>query len=246
LSDYAYFTLAVLVASGVMVISGPISGALLPRMTRLAAEKDEAGLIKLYRDATQLVAVIAIPAALTLAFFSEQVLCAWTGDATIAYQAAPVLSLYALGNGVLALAAFPYYLQYAKGDLKLHLIGNVLFVVLLIPALIWATLHYGVIGAGYAWLGANSLYFLIWIPKVHARFVNGLHAKWLREDIGMIVFCTTLSALLLRTLITWPQDRGYVGLTITTISLLLLGIASTSSSLVRKLIINKWRTRFTK
>ena len=59
LADYAYFTLAVLVASGVMVISGPISGALLPRLSRLAASGDDAGLIRLYRHATQLVAVIA-------------------------------------------------------------------------------------------------------------------------------------------------------------------------------------------
>ena len=84
LSEYAYFTLAVLVASGVLVISGPISGALVPRMSKLAAEGNDAGLVRLYRNATQLVGVIAIPAALMLAFFAEQVMWAWTGDADIA------------------------------------------------------------------------------------------------------------------------------------------------------------------
>ncbi len=139
LSDYGYFTLAVLAASGVMMISGPISGALMPRMARLQAEGNEAGLIALYRNATQMVAVIAIPACLVLAFFAEQVLWVWTGDAHAAAQAAPVLRLYALGNGFLAMAAFPYYLQFAKGDLKLHLIGNAIFILLLIPSLVRAT-----------------------------------------------------------------------------------------------------------
>ena len=245
LADYGYFTLAVLAASGVMMISGPISGALLPRMARLQAEGNEAGLISLYRKATQMVAVIAIPACLVLAFFAEQVLWVWTGDAHAAGQAAPVLRLYALGNGFLALAAFPYYLQFAKGDLKLHLIGNALFVVLLIPALIWATLQYGVIGAGYAWLSANAVYFLIWVPKVHGRFVRGLHIQWLLQDIGMIVLLSVASTAVLNKFIHWPEQRIALACYVAIVSLALLMIAAIGSSWLRETASVKWRARFT-
>lgn len=186
LSDYAYYTLAVLVASGVTVISGPIIGAIIPRMARLAAERNEAGLFRLYRNGTQLIAVIAIPAACVLALLSEQVLWVWTGDADLARNAAPTLSLYAMGNGILAIGAFPYYLQFAKGDLKLHLIGSVLFLMLLIPALILTVLNYGVIGAGYTWVAVNCVYFIIWIPLVHRRFQSGLHVQWLIHDLTPI------------------------------------------------------------
>lgn len=243
LSDYAYFTLAVLVAGGVGVISGPISGALLPRMSKLAAEGDDAGVIRLYRNATQLVGVIAIPAALVLAFFAEQVLWAWTGDAGIARKAAPVLALYALGNGILALGAFPYYLQFAKGDLRLHMIGNGLFVVLLIPALIWSTLQYGVIGAGWAWLGANAVYFLAWVPKVHARFVQGLHIQWLLRDVGAVMLLTAIGAALVHALVNWPQERTQAAMGIVGVSLALLAIAATGSSVVRETIRGKLRAR---
>lgn len=244
LADYAYFTLAVLVASGVMVISGPISAALLPRLTKLSAVGDDAGLIRLYRNATQLVGVIAIPAALVLAFFAEQVLWAWTGDDEIARKAAPVLTLYALGNGILALGAFPYYLQFAKGDLKLHMIGNGLFMVLLIPALIWATLQFGVIGAGYAWLSANAMYFLAWVPKVHGRFVKGLHAQWMLRDVGEIALLALTGAALAHGLVKWPQERVQVAIGIVVVSLILLGIAAAGSSLVRETISYRWRARF--
>lgn len=244
LADYGYFTLAVLAASGVMMISGPISGALLPRMARLQAEGDEAGLISLYRNATQMVAVIAIPACLVLAFFAEQVLWVWTGDAHAAAQAAPVLRLYALGNGFLAMAAFPYYLQFAKGDLKLHLIGNALFVVLLIPALIWATLQYGVIGAGWAWLGANVVYFFFWVPKVHSRVVKGLHAQWLLRDVGEIVLLTVTGAALAHGLLKWQQERVPVAMAIAVVSLAMLAIAAAGSSWVRETISIRWRARF--
>jgi O-antigen/teichoic acid export membrane protein len=207
LADYGYFTLAVLAASGVMMISGPISSALLPRMARLQAEGNEAGLISVYRDATQMVAVIAIPACLLLAFFAEQVLWVWTGDAHAAMQAAPVLRLYVSGNGFLAMAAFPYYLQFAKGDLKLHLLGNAIFVLLLIPSLVWATWTYGATGAGYAWLCSNAAYFLAWVPLVHRRFVSGLHRHWLVQDLSPVLGPGLLTASAIYAFISWPQAR---------------------------------------
>ncbi len=185
LAEYGYFMLAVVAASGVLIATLPIPVALMPRMARLEAEGDHAGLIKLYRDATQLVCVIGLPVAFTLAAFAEPVIWAWTGDPVAAKTAAPILQLYALGNAVLAVAGFPYYLQYAKGDLTLHLRGNVLFLILLIPSLVWATLHFGAIGAGWAWLVSILVYFIGWTPLVHRRFEPGLHWRWLLRDVAV-------------------------------------------------------------
>jgi O-antigen/teichoic acid export membrane protein len=183
LAEYGYFTLAVLVASGVNAISSPIGGAIMPRMAKLEAEGDHAGLILVYRQSTQMAAVLAGAASITLAFWAKPLLSAWIGDEALARQVAPVLILYALGNGVLAIAGFPYYLQYAKGDLRLHLIGNAVFVVLLIPAIIWAANYYGGVGAGCVWLGMNLLSFVAWLPLVHKKFEPGLNLKWYGEDI---------------------------------------------------------------
>ena len=239
LSDYAFYTIAVLVASGISMISGPISIALLPRLTRLSAENDEAGLIRLYRQATQFVGVLVIPASLVLALFAQQILWTWTGDLELAQKAAPVLSLYALGNGFLALGAFPYYFQYAKGDLKMHLIGNVLFVIFLIPGLIFATLRYGSTGAGYAWLSANAIQFFLWIPLVHRRFVNGLHSQWL-TDVTAIALVSTIIAILCQRILVWPQGRFLVLIEILGISFIILAAAAAASSWVRMTVLQRW------
>lgn len=66
LDDYGYFSLAVLLAGGIMVITGPISSAILPRMARLHAEGRNNEMIAVYRNSTQLVSVIAGSAAITL------------------------------------------------------------------------------------------------------------------------------------------------------------------------------------
>jgi O-antigen/teichoic acid export membrane protein len=233
LTEYAYFTLAVLAASGIVVLSSPIAGAILPRLTKLSAQGDEAGLVCLYRDATQLMAVIAMPIVILLAFFPAQVLGAWTGNPELAANAAPVLTLYALGNGVLTLAAFPYYLQVAKGDLSLHLVGNLLFVLLFVPLLLLAVTRLGMIGAGYAWVVANSLPFLAWLPIVHRRFLKGLHLTWLVRDIGLIVVPPTIVATVLLHYIHWPPTRGWATALLIVVYAGLGLVAASCSSTVR-------------
>lgn len=209
LAEYGYFTLAVLVASGVMVISAPVSGAIMPRMVKLEAEGDHAGLIRIYRQATQLVAVIAGAATITLVFCAEPLLWAWTGDKALAHQAAPILVLYALGNGIVAVSGFPYLLQYAKGDLRLHLIGNAGFVVLLIPAIIWATSQYGALGAGYVWLVMNLIAFVAWLPLVHRKFEPGLNLKWYVQDILIIYLIASIAGYCLNAILPHSDSRGW-------------------------------------
>lgn len=183
LKEYGYYTLAVLVASGVMVISGPVSNALMPRMARLHAEGKDEALLRIYRNATQLVSVIAGSAAITIAFCAEPLLFAWTGDAELVAHAAPILRLYAIGNGFLVVAAFPYYLQYALGNLRYHLIGNVAMIIVLVPAIVIAATQYGGTGAGYIWLGLNGLFLTVWVGYIHYKLVPGLHRNWLVKDI---------------------------------------------------------------
>ena len=208
LADYGYFTVAVLVASGTMIVSGPISSALLPRMTRLQAEGQHDALIALYRQATQLVIVVAIPAALVLIFFAPQVLWAWTGDAALTSKAAPVLRLYAIGYAFLAVGAFPYYLQYAKGQLRMHLIGSALFLLLLIPSVIWAATRHGVTGAGWAWLVSNAVYFVVWVPLVHEKFIPGMHWSWMWADVLRPAVLPSLAALLISIIYPWGEARS--------------------------------------
>ena len=198
LSEYGNFTLATLLASSITIITNPIGIAILPRMTRLQIEGKDSDFIATYQNATQLVAIIVIPACLVLLMYPKEILWIWSSNAETAAQAAPVLSLYALGNTVLSFTAFPYFLQFAKGDLRLHLIGSLCFILLMTPALTYLTLHYNAIGAGYAWLVANTLYFLLWTPVIHQRFLGSFHGRWLRDNICSILVPGIIAAILLK------------------------------------------------
>ena len=241
LAEYGYFTLAVLVASGIMVISGPVSSAIMPRMARLHAEGSQTAMIQVYRSATQLVSVIAGSASLVIAFYPHQLLFAWTGDYTLAENAAPILRLYAIGNAILVIGAFPYYLQYAIGNLRYHLVGNAILVIVLIPSVIWAANRFGGVGAGYAWLGMNLAYFIFWVSYVHHKLQPGLHLSWLFRD-GLMIYLPVI--LLLSLFYQWQieiNNRWLMLFYLSAVGLSSLLTAGIASENVRKKVMGRFK-----
>lgn len=198
LADYGYFTLAVLVAGGILQLSSPISAPIMPRMARLEGEQQHEQMRQVYLNSTQFIAVIVVTAGIVLAGVAKPVLYAWTGDMVLAVKAAPVLRLYALGNALLALAAFPYYLQYAKGNLKYHFIGNIVSVVILVPSIIWAATHYGAIGAGWVWFLTQAVYLIFWVSFVHSRIEPNINILWFKTFLPSLI---TVSIFILLTTI---------------------------------------------
>ena len=222
LHSYGYFSLAVLAASSVTMISSPISVALLPRLSKMHAERNDKAMISLYRNAMQTIGAIVIPISILLAFFAEQILWVWTGDDFIATQFGPILRLYSIGNGFMAMSSFPYYLQFAKGDLRLHFIGNLIFLILLIPLMIWTTFTYGAKGAGYTWVSMNAAYFVIWTPVVHKRLLGQLKVQWIVGDLGRAIICSGFAGFLMLCLSEWPRNRVYVLGILTAFGIILL------------------------
>lgn len=241
LADYGYFTLAVLVAGGILQLSAPISAPIMPRMARLEAEHQHEQMRQVYLNATQFIAVVVVTAGIVLAGVAKPVLYAWTGDMVLANQAAPILRLYALGNALLALAAFPYYLQFAKGNLKYHLIGNIGGVIILVPAIVWAASHYGGIGAGWVWFIIQLIYLVFWVSYVHIKIEPNINILWFKSFLPSLI---TVSLFLLLTTqwIEYSGDRLIVLFKISMISICSIVIALLSS--VR--VLNILRVRFIK
>jgi O-antigen/teichoic acid export membrane protein len=241
LSEYAIFSLAITLANGVLLITGPIAAALMPRLTRLWAEGDERGFIGVYETSTQLVSILVIAAATVLALFPGEVLTAWTGNSSLAVAASPIVASYAVGNAVLSLSAFAYYLQYARGELKLHVIGMTSFALVLLPAVIWSTVTYGARGAGMVWLSVNALYFLFWVPLVHRKFFGpAMHRRWLCRDIIGISLPTLGVGFLFKLGMPWPNDRVLIGACVLMVSLILVLAGAAASKRARDHVISRF------
>lgn len=207
LADYGLFSLAVVLASGVMVLSAALSQALMPRLAALHAQGQNDVMMLLYGRGTRWMSALGFGGALALAMLAEPVLLAWTGQQVIASKMSGVLALYALGYGFACLAAFPYYLQYALGYLRLHVWGNALMLLVLVPAVWWVAPLWGGLGTAMVWLILNFCFGAFWGGVVHRRYWPQQHLLWLGRDIALSAAPSLLGAIALWLWLPQSQTR---------------------------------------
>lgn len=201
LDEYGYFMLAVMAANGVLILVPPLNQVLQPRMTVLAEQVEQVRFVELYRLISQLSAVMFISVGGGVAFFAEPLLLLWSGSVRIAETAAPILFWYGLANAVVGILVLPFMLQFAKGRLRLHVIGNLILLITLMPALVFAATRWGAVGAGQIFFISNFLFFLFWIPLVHYCFLPSGAWLWSFQEIMPlsmgILTCLALAAQIL-------------------------------------------------
>ena len=97
-----------------------------------------------------------------------------------------------IGTALNGLVNLPYALQLAYGWTQISLYINSFFILALVPTIVYATLHYGPVGAAAVWVALNTIYMLAGVPLTHRRLLKGEAWHWFRDDI-----CPPLLATLL-------------------------------------------------
>ena len=181
LKEYGYFSLVALITTGIMTLTNPLVQTILPRMTMLVAEGRIADMERLYLNASRFVCSVLFPLATVIAWHGQALIFAWTGDQAAAQWSERLLFWYVPGSALMAVGAFQFYLQYAYGQLRLHIWYSVISTAISMPIVIYAALVHGAYGAALAWFFLRLATFLIWPPVVHRRFAPGSTASgWAR------------------------------------------------------------------
>ncbi len=196
LRDYAYYAIVVAVSGALLQLSSPLMQAIMPRMVALYSQGQEKEMLTLYRKATQFISVLMFSVCGMVAVFGSELLYLWTESREAANWGGPILFWYALGNCIMSISAFQYYLQVVHGDLKYHVRFNVAFILLALPIIYLSVLWYGAMGAAIAWFGLQLVAFIYWPAFIHHRFAPGMHCDWLLKDV-LPLFITSVFILLL-------------------------------------------------
>ncbi|MEC5385582.1 oligosaccharide flippase family protein [Uliginosibacterium sp. H3] len=183
LRAYGSYAVALVAASGVTLLSTPLIQALQPRLVFLATSHDEGALANLYRSGTQMLMCVLGVVSGAAIFLGEPLLWAWTGNRTLAHQEATILALYAGGNALLAMSSLVFQLQYARGEIRRHVVGSLIFSLLWVPSVVFLAVHYGATGAAWAWFVGNLAFFVGWMLETQRRMLPGLTGSWLRGDV---------------------------------------------------------------
>lgn len=193
LETFGYYALAAAVANALYYLVGPIAQAFYPRLTELVTRGDEAELAAVYHNGAQMVSVLVGSAALILMLFSERLLVLWTGDLVLARDTAPLVTLLALGTLLNGLMHIPYMLQLAHGWSGFAARVNLVAVIVLVPAILWATPRYGAIGAAWVWVILNASYVLIAIHFMHRRLLPREKWLWYGRDLALPILTAALT-----------------------------------------------------
>lgn len=237
LAQFGYFSLAVLVASSLFVASTPITTVLMSRLAVLQAARNTVEVHRLYRTGTQIMAVVCLPVAGVLWVLASPTLWLLTGNPELALATRSVLAFYAIGNVCLMFAMCPYLLLYARGQMGLHVVGQLLLLLTLAPAMAWAAYRGGMEHAGLVWMACNALYLLLWVPVKHRRHWPGMHLQWLTRDIAPIALPVLIVSALWQGLVAAPADRVSAALQIGALGALLLLTAGAASPVLRRWLL---------
>ena len=183
LKEFGYYTLASTMVGVLYQAIIPFTQAYYPRFTEMVTRKDNIGLINNYHQAAQLVTVFIVSVSLSLMVFSQNILIAWTGDLALSAYTAPILSVLTFGTMLNGLMHIPYMLQLAHGWSSFAVRVNVIAILFLVPAILWATPQYGPIGAAWCWAILNIGYATIGMYFMYRRLLTAEKWRWYSKDI---------------------------------------------------------------
>ena len=184
LSEFAIYVLAGTLSKALYVLITPVFNAAFPRFSSAIAQGDSSSAIKIYHSTAQLMSVLVLSAAFSLAVFSHDVFLLWLRSESMAQNVAPVASVLAFGTAMNGLMNVPYAMQLAKGFTRVPFLTALVIAVLFVPCMVWAARSYGPIGAAWTWFALNLLYLIIGVTVTHLLFLPGELRRWLVRDTG--------------------------------------------------------------
>lgn len=242
LEAFAHYMLATVVVSGLFVIVSPIFNTIYPRFTALVVACNTEKLTDLYRMGTRIFATILFPVTMILVVFADDLVRLWTGNAGLASNIAPIISLLAIGTALHGIMYFPYALQLAYGMARLPLIICTSLVIIMIPLIIFFALMHGALGGAVAWLVMNVLYVMFGTWLTHRHLLKGIAVRWLSQDVGIPLAWSILLGIVGYFLVQGTEYPAYLKLIFGTILALAASLLSVlMSHQLRLFVLNMFK-----
>jgi O-antigen/teichoic acid export membrane protein len=204
IEKFGYYVLASTIANALTTLVSPIQKTVFPRFSAMVSRNEpKIHIAKLYHLVCQANSVLLMPLALTLAFFSYEVLLIYTGDANVANQTAVVLSILIFAKMLHGCMLVPYAMQLAHGWTKLAFYQNLVSVILFIPIMFVLVQAFGKEGAAVAWLLVTIGYVFIGIPLMHRKILQREMKAFYINDIGIVFMMCIVGVAMGRFLFDW-------------------------------------------
>ena len=183
LETFGYYTLAATAAGGLQWLVQPVFRALFPRLSQIVSQPDRSTLSRIYHQGCQLMAVIVLPVAAILIFFSWEVINLWQRNIETADKTSIVFVILVAAGAINAMLFVPWALQLAFGLTRLQMTAMIASLAIMIPLSIAFVSYWGTTGAAAAWLILNLLLIFTTVPIAHRLLLPGETFFWATRDV---------------------------------------------------------------
>jgi O-antigen/teichoic acid export membrane protein len=183
LESFGYYAFASLAATSINRFFTPIFNTAYPRFSHLVESGNKNELIRTFHQLSQYMVILIAPAAMTLAFFSYEIVNIWTGKVIVALNTSVIISILVSGVFLNGLLNVPYALQLAHGWTALNLKLNIIAAVAAIPLILILTNKFGATGAAVSWLAINIFFFIAMPLLMHRKLLTHELGSWISRDV---------------------------------------------------------------
>lgn len=233
LEMFGYYVLASVVALSLGRLVLPVFNGVYPRFAQLVSIDNQDELTRLYHKSCQLMSVLILPVAIVIALFAYEILLIWTHNQNIAAKSHLFVSILICGTAFNGLITMPFALQLAFGWTSLSFYKAMISVIILVPLIIYMTIHYGATGAAIAWLILNISIFFLEIPIMHRRLLRTEKWRWYLQDVFLPLMTSIFIAGLGRLFMSRSISEFMMVLYIINILFLTLGITAITAPATR-------------
>lgn len=167
-----YYTLAVSLSQGLIILVNPITTALLPRFTAFFSSNDYHKARDLFTKIGITVSIFVASIMMVMSCFSEDLVWVWTGDSLLAAKTKVLVPIVSMAYSMFALQLLPYNIAIANGYTKLNNILGIFSLLITIPGYYLATKYYGVIGAASIFCIVQIMTTFIYLYFINKKFVK--------------------------------------------------------------------------
>jgi O-antigen/teichoic acid export membrane protein len=183
LEQFGYYTLAASIAAVLLQLMTPITQVYYPLLTRLIVQDDKKSLIVNFHTSSRIVSVFIVPFSIIIFFFAKDLLLVWTRNAELTDQTYQILQILIIGNALNCVIQMPYFLQLANGHTSWGVRVSLVALLFSIPATIFGSIYFGVIGAASVWLIVNLLHFVVSINFITEPIFIKQKLSWYFRDV---------------------------------------------------------------
>lgn len=185
LADFGRYMFATTAAGSLYVLITPAFNIVYPRFSAAVASQSAEALLAQYRSAGQLLATLLFPATMALAVLAQPLIALWTGNAGLASEVAPLVTLLLAAYALHGVMHIPYALMLAKGETRSMFSIYIALIAIITPLTAVMSLSYGSVGGAFAQFLLFVLYLVIGTWVIHRKCLKGHVIGLALKDIGI-------------------------------------------------------------